>query len=59
MARAVIRGVFKNRSIIGKPFLVFLPPIVKALFPPFVPDISLRLTGFNKALYSCKGFYKK
>jgi all-trans-retinol dehydrogenase (NAD+) len=59
MARAVIRGVLKNRSIIGKPFLVFLPPIVKALFPPFVLDISLRLTGFNKALYSCKGFYKK
>lgn len=58
MAEAVIQGVLKDRKIVGRPFTVFMPPIIKALFPPAVMDTVARLSGFNKAVYSCKGFIK-
>ncbi len=56
MADAVVSGVLKNRKIIGKPWTVFMPPIVKALFPSVVMDTVAMLSGFNRAVYSCKGF---
>lgn len=56
MAAAVVKGILNDRKLVGKPFTVFLPPIVKALFPPAVLDFSLRLFGFSKAVYSTKGF---
>jgi all-trans-retinol dehydrogenase (NAD+) len=56
MADAVINGIQKNRKIIGKPWTVFMPPVVKALFPSVVMDTIASLSGFYKAVYSCKGF---
>jgi len=58
MADAVIKGILKDSKIVGKPFTVFMPPIIKALFPPAVMDTIARLSGFSKAVYSCKGFIK-
>jgi all-trans-retinol dehydrogenase (NAD+) len=56
MANAVIKGILKNRKIVAKPWTVFMPSVVKALFPNVVMDTVARLSGFNKAVYSCKGF---
>ncbi len=59
MARAIIRSIRRNRSYLAKPFIVYLPPILKALLPPVVTDISLRIMGFNRSIYSCRGFQRK
>jgi all-trans-retinol dehydrogenase (NAD+) len=56
MADAVINGILKNREMIIKPWTAYIPPIVKALFPPIVMDLTSKLMGFNKAIYSCNGF---
>lgn len=58
MADAVISGILKNRKIVAKPWTVFSLPIIKALFPPSVMDTFASLSGFSKAIYSCKGFTK-
>jgi len=58
LAKGVIQGVLKNRYVVGKPFTVFLPPIIKALFPPIVMDTLLRISGLNKSVYYCEGFHK-
>jgi short-subunit dehydrogenase len=59
MADAVVKGILNDRKLIGKPFTVFLPSITKAFFPSSVLDFSVRMLGFNKAIYSCKGFQRK
>ncbi|MDD5711964.1 MAG: hypothetical protein PHY31_04300, partial [Smithellaceae bacterium] len=58
MAKAVVKGILNDRKIVGKPWTVFLPNIVKAFFPLAVLDLSVRLMGFSKAIYSCEDFYR-
>jgi all-trans-retinol dehydrogenase (NAD+) len=58
MAEAVVQGILKDRKMVVKPFTAYLPPVIKALFPPAVMDLTSRLMGFNKSIYSCKGFTK-
>jgi len=58
MADAVINGILKNRKIVAKPWTVFSLPVIKALFPPAVMDTFASISGFSKAIYSCKGFVK-
>lgn len=58
MARAVVKGILKNRKFIGKPWTVYLPSILKAFYPVSLLDFTLRLVGIHKSVYSCKGFYK-
>lgn len=56
MARAVVKGILRGKKIVGKPGMVFLPPVIKALFGLSALDAFLRFTGYDKAVYSCKGF---
>jgi hypothetical protein len=58
MAEAIIQGILKDRKIVDKPFTVFLPPINKALFPPSVMDMIVRLSRLNISIYACKEFSK-
>jgi all-trans-retinol dehydrogenase (NAD+) len=58
MAKAVIKGILRDRKFIGKPWTVYLPSIVKAFYPISLLDASIRSIGIHKSVYSCKGFYK-
>lgn len=58
MAEAVVKGILKDRKLIVKPWTVHLPSIFKVLYPISLLDFSIRLLGFHKSVYSCKGFYR-
>ncbi len=45
-----MQGILKYRKVVSKPFTVFLPPITKALFPPSVMDMIVRLSRLNKSI---------
>lgn len=45
-----MQGILKYRKVVSKPFIVFLPPITKALFPPSVMDMIVRLSRLNKSI---------
>jgi hypothetical protein len=53
-----MQGILKYLKVVSKPFIVFLPPITKALFPPLVMDMIVRLSRLNKSICSCKEFSK-
>jgi len=50
MAEAFMQGILKHRKVVSKPFTVSLPPITKALFPPSVMDMIVRLSRLNKSI---------
>jgi hypothetical protein len=45
-----MQGILKYRKVVSKPFIVFLPPITKALFPHSVMDMIVRLSRLNKSI---------
>jgi len=58
MAQAVVDGILKDRKIVAKPITVFALPILNALLPPGIMDAVIKILGYDKSAYRCKGFYK-
>ena len=58
MAQAVVDGILKDRKIVAKPITVFTLPILNALLPPGAVDAVIKILGYDKSAYHCKGFYK-
>ncbi len=58
MAQAAVDGILKDRKIVAKPINVYGLPILRSLFPPAAVDAVIKILGFDKSAYHCKGFYK-